>query len=1140
MLSHWDLIREKARIQRATVQAKDGGAETAEALLRAADESTGLTRVGVSAGDVLLDGGEATLDIEAGIIWYNQDLEPELARLYQVHEYAHYWIHGADTSCSSPDVDAGAFDEDLPIGIQQVEGYSPEERQEREANIYAREFLLPTDVLRRWYMIDELNASAIASRVGIPDGVVFHQLTYALLTPDAAPDDLPERAGEKGFVLDPSQEKAARVSHGPFLLEAGPGTGKTRALVGRILYLLELGIAPGSILALTFSNKAAEEMRARIARIEPHAATHIWMGTFHAFGLELLRKYGSHLGLPARLTVLDPVDALFLLERELPALPLNHYQNLYEPATFLSDILGAISRAKDELVGPVEYAELADRMFETATTAEEVEAAEKAQEVAQVYAYYQTLLDREQLLDFGDLILRAVTLLRTNPELTQQLQQTYSHILVDEYQDVNRASGLLLREVAGLGAGLWVVGDARQSIYRFRGAAPVNISLFTTDFPNAEVQSLEYNYRSRPAIARLFTTLAPRMRASQNLPFVEWQVERDDSPGTVLMEVAEDREAEGKGIAGEVERHKEAGVPYHNQAVLCRSHSQLAQIASALEQEGIPVLSLGNLFEREEVRDLLSFLSLASEGGGQALVRVARYEEYDIPLGDVLALLEHAKDREVAFPRALTIVDEVVGISEQGRNGLRLLTAHLHDLCYGSNAWGMMVRYLFDRSNYVRSLLRDETVAGQQKRLALFQLLQLAYEQRGIATVENQDPKRAFLRYVRRLEWSGAAGQLRQIPQAIAGIDAVRLLTVHAAKGLEFSVVYIPFLGRGYFPASRQWNPCPSPDGMLVGGSDEHDEEEECLFFVALSRARDVLCLSRARRYGRNSNPSELLAVIADYLPHPPDGAVTWRNDQTNSDEPIHLGLMSSDNEFLLNKLEVYMRCPRQYFYEVILGLGGRSHDAPYVLFHRSVYSVLRWLEEQKEDGAEIHEDSAVARLVEVWAKQGPIGHPYESIYWREAEEMVKRAVSRDVHYPSVSVDLDWEVALTQGGIRFRPDRVISAQEGSEPVLLVQRWRTGRPSKSELDKDIYALYKKAAEHRFPGADHKVQVVYLSSDDSYDVPLTQRRIQTRLNRYESAMAGIRRREFPAVPGRECPRCSYYFICPVAEDGQFVPG
>ena len=213
-------------------------------------------------------------------------------------------------------------------------------------------------------------------------------------------------------------------------------------------------------------------MRLRVAEADPEAAPRIWIGTFHAFGLELMRKYGTHLGLPSKISVLDPSNSISLLERMLPEMDLDHYQNLYDPALYLRDIMAAISRAKDELVGPEEYAEIAESRRNVATTSEEIEKAERAVEVARVYTAYQKALDREHLLDFGDLIFKVVSLLRAHTDVRTTLQSTYRHVLVDEYQDVNRASGLLLREVAGAGAGLWVVGDTRQAIYRFRGAAP--------------------------------------------------------------------------------------------------------------------------------------------------------------------------------------------------------------------------------------------------------------------------------------------------------------------------------------------------------------------------------------------------------------------------------------------------------------------------------------------------------------------------------------------------------------------------------------------------------------------------------------------------------------------------------------------
>ena len=616
-MSHWDNIRREARARRHAVLHETGENPSAESLLRATDRVTGFQRLPLPAGDPILDGGDASLDIDMKIIWFNREVEPRLALFYQAHEYAHLWRHHAHTNQPDFGFDPETFEEPLPFGVNRVEGYGPEELREREANVFAREFLLPTDVLSEWYEAERVDASDIAERLGLPKRMVLHQMARALLTPDlpellAPSDDTGERT------LDPSQEEAAHAQRGPLLLEAGPGTGKTRTLVGRILFLLHQNAQPSNILALTFSNRAAEEMRSRVADADSDAAPRIWIGTFHGFGLELLRKYGSLLGYPPRISVLDPSDSVALLERLLPELNLHHYQNLYDPVLYLRDIMAAISRAKDEKVGPEEYTALAERMHSGAATSEEIENAEKAVEVARVYKAYQEVLDREHLVDFGDLIFKPVTLLRTHTDVRNILRATYRYTLVDEYQDVNRASGLFLKEVAGAGAGLWVVGDTRQAIYRFRGAAPTNMRRFGEDFPGAKVKTLRYNYRSQPMIVDVFSELAPKMLAARGGPdFTPWKPKRSDTGGQVLMEVADDLSAEAQGLAKEIECQHSAGIPYGEQAVLCRSHTNLGRIGAELELAGIPVLYLGDLFERPEVRDMLSLLSLVSEPDGK-------------------------------------------------------------------------------------------------------------------------------------------------------------------------------------------------------------------------------------------------------------------------------------------------------------------------------------------------------------------------------------------------------------------------------------------------------------------------------------------------------------------------------------------
>ena len=1129
-MSRWDEIRQRARAQRTQVLREARFDTPAESLLAAADRLTGFERIGLPIGDSLLDGGYAALDPKMEWILFNREVDPRLARFYQAHEYAHLWLHREYAAHLVVDHNPEAIEEPLPVGVNRVEGYGPEELREREANVFAREFLLPTNVLREWYETDSIGASDIADRLGLPEGMVLQQMARALLTPDpprihASLGDTEER------LLDPSQEKAAHAPRGPLLLEAGPGTGKTRTLVGRIIFLLsQKNMPPSEILALTFSNRAAEEMRSRVAESIPEAAPRIWIGTFHAFGLELLRKYGTRLGLPSRVGVLDPSDSISLLERMLPKLDLDNYQNLYDPGLYLHDIMAAISRAKDELVGPEEYTALAESMRNVATTSEQIERAERAVEVARVYTAYQEALDREHLLDFGDLIFKTVSLLRTHTDVRATLQDTYRHVLVDEYQDVNRASGLLLREVAGAGTGLWVVGDTRQAIYRFRGASPANMRQFSEDFPGAKMMNLQYNYRSQPMIVDVFAGLAPNMLAGRGGPdFIRWKPKRSDSGGQVLMEIADDLTAEVAGLAKEIECKRATGIPYSEQAILCRSHTYLGRVGAELERVGVPVLYLGNLFERPEVRDMLSLLSLTCEPDGRGLVRVARFPEYDIPLNDVLSLLELARDRGVPFPAALGLAEIAETMSMQGKKKLALLASHLDGMRH-VKPWTLLARYLFERSRYLDCLLGDQSVVGQQRLFALYQLLQFAHEQRPRAPGEVADAKLRLLLYIRQLEIYGDEKQLRQLPSWADSIEAVRLLTVHASKGLEFRAVYLPALGRGIFPARRQAPRCPPPEGMVVSNQEDHDEEEECLFFVALSRSRDVLCLSRARRYGaRNSNPSTLLREIGSLLPADPGGLITWSSitpSPATVAEPIPTG-----ESYRAEDLDVYIRCPRQFFYESVLELSRRREDSGYVQFHRCVYRVLHWMAEERASGKPVDEAAALTHLAEIWEEQGPHGHVFEDLYRTAAAALVQRATGRPFRSRGSATRPRWEVPVGLGRVCLVPDHVEVLNDGSE---VVERLRTGRPTKSEADKNIYGLY-AAARDAEPSVPRSIQIRYLSTDEVKPIALTPRVIKTRLNRYNEAIGGILREDFsPRPDDRVCPRCPHYFICPIGED------
>jgi len=1168
--SHAGDLRAAAREHAARLRKLTGGDVRAEAILSAAERDTGVRRVPVPAGDPLLDGGDAVYDPEVGRIWYNHEIETELAAMYQAHEYAHLWLgHAGRTACDADNLDPDAPDEPMPLGVHRVEGYGPKERRERDANVFGRELLLPTDLVRTWFIEEELTAAEIGARVGVPVEVVYHQVAYAVLVGDlpratqrlARPQDIaPVASHSRGTVsllesLDPSQREAACVERGPVLVEAGPGTGKTRTLVGRVLHLLSRGEDPRRILALTFSNKAAEEMRERIAHAAPDAASLMWIGTFHALGLDLLRKYGTRVGLPTDPRVVDPNDAMFLLERELPSLALKYYQYLPEPTRALEPILAAISRAKDELRSPADYYGSALAMRDAARDAVATEAAEKALEVARVYEIYQVMLEREGALDFGDLIGRAVAIMElADTGVASAVRNTFAHVLVDEYQDVNRASAVLLKLIVDDGEGLWVVGDARQSIYRFRGAAPANMRRFATDFPGARMVALARNYRSQATIVRALNTFAAGMPALPGSPFRSWEAERPTTNGAVYVHIAADAAAEGAGIAAEIIRHRDGGLQFREQAILCRSHTQLARVGVHLEAAGIPVLYLGDIFERSEVRDMLALLSLACQRDGHSLLRVARFPEYAIPFADVREAIRLASEQNVAFPEALAHVvrmsDEQSPLSPEGRRGLAMLAGHLDSICHGKEPWPMLSRYLFDRSEYVRRVARDTSLPSQQQRLAIYQFLQFTREQ-GSRGGQHQrvwpgeDPKRSFLRFVRRLAMLGDDTRLRQVPEWAAGIDAVRLMTVHASKGLEFPAVFVPALGSGIFPATPQWNACPAPPDLLSAPGDgkaEH-EQEECLFFVAISRAQDTLHLSRALTYaksGRASNASRLLSRLDPVLQCPSSShQITWPSVVSDDSAAIRKPLFETrlPDTYTARSLDTYLRCPRRYFYEEILGLVSVPDGSAYLEMHRCVHQVLRWIQSEVGSGGSIDLSEAARRLDDAWQASGPHGHAYESLYRAAADGLVTNGVAEALRRRGRGTESrpQWSIQLTHGTVTVSPDEVDIVREAGQTAVILRRLRTGRPTQSESEKPLYALYHAVAQATYPAEATRVEISYLSTRTVERVELKKATIASRVAKYDAAIEAIALGEFPAKPDDYgCPRCSHYFVCPMAED------
>ncbi len=1068
--------------------------------------------------------------LQSEFILFDKSLPEWFKNFCIAHEIGHFILHQTTISCDSADI--SELSEDAETSAQARVGYGAGERREREANLFALEFLLPCEELRQAFNVEKMSAVRIAEKFGLPKNYVYSQLVQALFITQTV-EFAQVITEQPKFDLDDSQQIAAHSEKTPLLISAGPGTGKTQTLVKRVLFLLEKGIPPEKILALTFSNKAAEEMRERIAKIRPEEAKKISMTTFHAFGLEILRRFWKESNLEPFSPVIDPIDALLFLEKNLLQLQLQHYQELTEPTRYLKNILSAISRAKDELCPPEKYLESAEKMLAEAIDDKAKKTAEKAIETAEVYRFYQDYLENGKLLDFGELIYRAVRLLQQNDSVKYSIQNSYEAILVDEFQDVNRACGVLLKEITTDGKGLWAVGDLRQSIYRWRGASPANLRQFSEDFPNAETFSLQVNYRSNGEIIKLFSEFAKKMQAVPEDFFADWQANRQnfDAQAKISYLIADKLETEAENIAEKILQNQKQGIAYKEQAIICRTHKQLAKLAEILTQKGVPVFYLGNLFEREEIADLLAFIDLRDSPNGISLVRIANLDEYKIPFSDVELILQKAGEEDSDFQKVLLDAETENLISDAGKTGWNLLKKHLSELSETKSAYQFLCEHLFNQSSYLQSLQADTDIQKQQNLLAIYQLLNFAKsnEQRFI---ESEKPCISLLRHIRKIARYGEDGLLNQVPSCAENLDAVKLLTVHAAKGLEFQVVYLPYLANTKIPDKKKYEHCPPPSGMLPEERDFHLEEEECLFFVAMSRACDFLHLSRAK-YDKNSGKeSVFLEKLAEFLPIP---SIISSDDEPEAETQLQVLEQFNGYHFYHKQIEDYQRCPRSFYYRHILKLNSQRDDGVYLKFHTVLQRTIAEL--MKTPKVVLNQEFAQLKLNEFWLETDLDEHAYSPVYRAKAEEMLNKMSKRIAEESETEpIKQTFSVEFEHGVIRIQPE-FLQIENG---LVKTRRSKTGKvpqdkdgkDKSSEIVEDADVLLKKALQNYFTEHEIEMKKFYLSQDEVRHVEPTDKISNNRLEKYNETLFKIKQGIFTSEPKDEknCLNCAFYLVCP----------
>lgn len=1120
-MSTWAEVRSQAQQRHLELAGPCDDLVPAPLLLAAAADKTRIDRIARPPDDALLDGAEASYDQERSCIYYSNATEPALADFHVAHEFAHHWMNIATSSCRGFDLDPSTPAVPAMSLVGDPDSYSPKERTEAQANVFAREFLVPRDKIRRRYAKAQFDAEAVAIELMVPIDLVMQQMADALLLPAekaSASQPNEERAPDDG------QKEAITAPDGPRQVRAGPGSGKTRTLVGRVSHLVSTGATPDSILALTYSNLSAQDLANRIRRAIGEKATAVWSGTFHAYGLELLRKHGSAIGLPTELKPLDRASCLLLLEQILPKLHLNYYLDLREPLLQLRWILGAIGRAKDELVTPEQYLRLAEAMRVRACDEKTKEAADRACEAARVYSAYEETLRNRGQVDFGDLIARSVELLRAHPEIRDTVRAARPHVLVDEYQDMNRASGIFLKELVQPGRGPWVVGDVRQAIYRFRGASPLNMSQFAVDFPGAQVTDLTGNYRSGGRIVRTFETFGHQMTAGLLSPQKAMTAHRGEACGTVTCEIASTREAEGNGIAQSILRQVAAGDRFGNHTVLGHSHAILARLAGLLERAGVPCLYFGDFFERPEIRDLLSVVSLVSEREGVGLLRVAQFPWYAVSPDDIAVVFAWRREQKVSMLSAINKIDQIDGLSESGLAGLKTLQKDLMGVDRPMSSHRLLMVLLFRRCNHLTALLKDESVLGQQRRLAVYQLLLFSFT---FKPPVDGDPKREFLKHIRRLEVLDETKDLRQLPAEAADIDAVRLMTIHASKGLEFPHVYIPMLTSRHFPAQGRYEWCPPPEGMISSDAlMSRDAEEESLFFVAVSRAKDGLAFSWPIKAGEGSwskmKPSPFLQAIERHLSRSVDGVAGWTDDGLPlSPHPVLAG-RPVEADWNVWAIETYLECPRKYYYAEVLDLDD-CEASSYLKFQSAFRATIGWL--RGIPPAEQNTAELAVRFEEDWNRLGPKGDPLEPLLRTTAERMLQSAM-RVMDGQSLGLEFGLKLAGSGTVVKCKADHVKLTSNG----VVIQRYKGSRLAKKETSKVRYALQQAAARQAHPSANVTFEHVSLMTGGQQDGTVNAKKMDQELAEIEKALKDIAAGVFDPTPHDWCPNCPFFFVCP----------
>jgi DNA helicase-2/ATP-dependent DNA helicase PcrA len=955
--------------------------------------------------------------------------------------------------------------------------------------------------------------------------------------------------------LNDAQREAVTHDTGPLLIVAGAGTGKTTIVTRRIAYLIDQGKArPEEILALTFTDKAAAEMEARVDELVPYGYADVEIATFHAFGDGLLRGHSLEIGLQNDFRVLSRAEQVIFLRDRLFELPLARYRPLGDPTRYLQSLVTLFSRCKDEDISPDEYLACAARLRADANDDERLDRADAQAELAGTYAKYQALMEGNDKLDFGDQIVLALRLLRTRSHVLNAYQRRFKYILVDEFQDTNYAQFELVKLLGARHGNVAVTGDDDQAIYRFRGAAISNVLSFLRHYPDARQVVVTENFRSHQSVLdaayRLITYNNPDRLEVQSGIVKQLTAVREPVGPEPQHWHYETASQEADSVAQTIRDRVEHGQwSYNDVAILVRSNDDADAFLRALNLRGVPWTFSGNagLYGRPEVRLLLAFLRAVAHPDDSVSVHyLASSDLYQVPIVDLTRCATHADRKHRWLFDVLGDAERIpelgAELSEEGRAAVRHLVSDLvryMELGREMPTGELLYQFLVD-SGWLARMSKAVTARDEAEVQNISKFFRRIQDASKALTYDN------VREFVKHLEALIDAGEDPAVAEADVETPAVRVLTVHKAKGLEFPVVFLVHLVQGKFPTHKRRDALELPTELLKdvrATTDFHTQEERRLFYVGMTRARRELFLTSARDYG-GTRERKVSQFVLEALDLPKDAARPFKGKAVEeidrfappaARDAAVAAPMRDDEEITISHKQVddYRTCPLKYRYVHQLRVPILRHHT--VVYGATIHEVVEFYLKRRVEGNYTSVEDLLAEYDSKWVNQGFLTWEHQDARKAAGREALTRFWH---HEESAGIKPTWiekDFAFTVGHTRVRGrfDRVDEDLLGATIIdyktsEVTRQKDADRRVADSLQLKMYALAWRVATGQLP---QRVELRFIESNVVGRHIPTDADVEEAVAAVEGAAAGIRARAYDATPSRSaCRWCAYRQICP----------